>query len=193
MDLGQPIRTALKESINRNDVTLSASYTKEYDNIVSTHYSETYRNPDFNTLIDDIVRENKNQVKEIIWLCVRSSKELNKIYEDESIINKMIHNKVSQILLQNDNGYYEVTDESTNDAYSLSTFMVTLDTLTRFFLSCYKTPTFVGYLFNNFKDFTLATVNSLHDEHTNVMRFLKDVLLYMLDRMEDEFRNDGRI
>lgn len=193
MDLGQPIRTALKESINRNDVTLSASYIKEYNTIISTHYSETYRNPDFNTLINDIVRENKNQLKEIIWLCVRSSKELNKIYEDESIINKMIHNKVSQILLQNDNGYYEVTDESTNDAYSLSTFMVTLDTITRFFLSCYKTPTFVGYLFNNFKDFTLATVNSLHDEHTNVMRFLKDVLLYILDRMEDEFRNDGRI
>lgn len=193
MDLGQPIRTTLKESINKGDISLSASYIKEYDNIVSTHYSETYRNPDFNTLINDITRENKNQLKEIIWLCVRSSKELYKIYNDESIINKMIHNKVSQILLQNDNEYYEITDESTNDAYSLSTFMVTLDTLTRFFLSCYKTPTFVGYLFNNFKDFTLATVNSLHDEHTNVMRFLKDVLLYILDRMEDELRNDGRI
>ena len=193
MDLGQPIRTTLKESINRNDVTLSASYIKEYDNIVRIHYSETYRNPEFNTLINDIIRENKNQIKEIIWLCVRSSKELIKIYEDESIITKMIHNKVSQILLQNDNEYYEITDESTNDAYSLSAFMVTLDTLTRFFLSCYKASTFVGYLFNNFKDFTLATINSLHDEHTNVMRFLKDVLLYILDRMEDELKNDGRI
>lgn len=193
MDLGQPIRTTLKESINRNDVTLSASYIKEYGNIVFSHYSETYRNPEFNELVDNIIRDNRNQLKEIIWLCVGSSRGFIGIYDDD-IITKMIHNKVSQLLLQNDNEYYEVTDESTNDAYSLSAFMVTLDTLIRFYLSCYKSSSaFIGFLFHNYRHITMKTIDSLHDEYTNVMRFLKDVLLYMLDRMEDEFRNDGRI
>lgn len=193
MDLGQPIRQSLKDSIKTNNSGLpSGNYFDKYQDIVGRHYSETYNNPDFNNIINDIIREDRNQLKELTWRAIWVSKDYIGIY-DKDTIKKMIHCKIMQLFLENDDKFYEVTDESTNDAYSLTTFMVTTDIMTSFYIDCMENRVFLGNEFRNFVKNTIKVIEAYHEEDTGMMKFMKEVMRYVLERMESEFKYDKRV
>ena len=105
----------------------------------------------------------------------------------------MIHCKIMQLFLENDDKFYEVTDESTNDAYSLTTFMVTTDIMTSFYIECMENRVFLGNEFRNFVKNTIKVIEAYHEEDSGMMKFMKEVMSYVLERMESEFKYAKRV
>ena len=192
MDLGQPIREALKLSIRNPGNNPGAYYNFNHDYVVHSHYSETHNNQEFNDLINTIIRNDKDILKELTWECIESGKYLIKVNNSE-IVKKMLHNKIKQLFLENDDKFYEVTDESTNDAYIMSLFIVVIDMLISFYISSNSSALFIGNTFTEFKRAILKTIDGFHNDNEGIIIFFKDILYYVLHRMEVDFNNDNRI
>ena len=193
MDLGQPIREVLKLSIrNPGNNIPGAYYNFNHDYVVHSHYSETYNNQEFNDLINTIIKNDKDTLKILTWECIESGKHLIKVNSSE-IVKKMIHNKIKQLFLENNDKFYEITDESTNDAYIMSLFIVVIDMLVSFYISSNSSSLFIGNTFTEFKRAILKTIDGFHNDNEGIIIFFKDVLYYVLHRMEVDFNNDNRI
>ena len=62
-----------------------------------------------------------------------------------------------------------------------------------FYISNNSSSLFIGNTFTEFKRAILKTIDGFHDDNEGIIIFFKDILYYVLHRMEVDFNNDNRI